>query len=424
MAIESSVLYWLWLSDITGLDTQRAKYLYHCFGSSIERLYLAEEDSLKYYELKPSILKQLLDKSLDKARAMVKRCQDAEQEILTFQDALYPHKLRELPDAPLLLYYKGKIPQVDSSLSLAMLGARKATPYGIREATEIALMLNQAKVLLVTGMATGIDCATIRGALKGGNPLISVVAGGVDVVSPKQHDILYHDVEERGLLISAFPPKTPPYGKNFHLRNRILCGLANGVFVVECEATGGSMKSALIAKELQRDLFALPTHVRSPMTGANHLIRYYGGVLTQHAQDILSYYKHRYPQHHLSPEVVAQRVADTVTVIPPSNPRKKTQTKKSKKNTTTSPQEVPPETPSPEGRTFISLSQQKTLLSDDQRVLLEFLAEGDYGADFLVETSEIPIKRVISALTILEMDGRIEEVAEGKYHSLVLLEQT
>lgn len=424
MAVDSSVKYWLWLSTRRGLNPQVAVHLYECLGRSIQRLYLAEERELSCYGLSPTALASLLDKNLDLPHQIMGDCDKELMQVITYQDAVYPNKLRNLVNPPLVLYAKGRIPILDGALSFAVVGARDATPSGIAEATELSLSLNKAGVYLVTGMAEGIDSAGIEGALKGGNPLVSVVAGGINRPFPRENERFYHDVATIGVVFSEYPPNTPHMGKHFRPRNRILSGLSDGVLIVECSQTGGSMMTATIAEEQGRDLFAMPGNVRAPNSrGPHRLIQRHGAYLCTCASDILDFYQGKYPllRHKaLQQGVVEERVAEAVAHVPVKTPRQKpkeTGAKKPKTGATATPEQ------GDFGREFVPVSQQKNRFTDDQIQLLHTMGEKPHSIDGLVELSQIPAKRVLSAVTMLEMDGALKEISSGLFQSQVNLEK-
>ncbi len=417
--MESSLKYWLWLSTRAGLSSGKAADLYHHFRRSIEHVYLAQEEHFRPFSFSPAVLRQLLDKSLQSVEGILTRCYQNQIHLLTYQDAQYPQKFRIMPDPPIVLYLKGNLPPVDEQLSITMVGSRSATPYGCRATTEIALELSQAGAIVVTGMAEGIDVSAVEGALKAGGPLISVVAGGIDRPFPPEHAPLYQDVASVGVMVSEYPPGTPHLGRHFRPRNRILCGFSNGVFLAESKLSGGSMMTATLAQEQQRELFALPGDISSPTSkGCHHLIQNHNAFLTTCAQDILRYYQRRYPLHYYR-NTNAQQAR--VEEVPPPRKREK-KSSSSRKTTAPNSQAESPQATQAESLPFVPLSQQKDRFTEDQITLLLSLDRETKHIDILLELTQIPPKRAISALTLLEMDGCVQEVSPSNYRSLLTLE--
>lgn len=414
--MHSIVKYWLWLSSRRGIGCQTIHHLLETFQTP-ERLYLATEEELAPFRFSEKQMEELRDKGFDRVDKILGDCAKEEVRIMTYQDASYPLALRELVDAPLVLYLKGRHLDLDQSLIIAMVGAREPSQYGITQGAKLALELTHAGVLVVTGMAEGIDSACLQGALKAGGPVVSVVAGGVDSPFPPRSAPLYRDVSTTGLLISEYPPGTPHRGAHFPQRNRILSGLSQGLIVVESKESGGTMISANHALEQNRDLFALPGDIRTPTSLGPHRLMQQGAYPLTSYRDVLEYYRERFPLlsgPSLSPQTVAERVSDLSGGSGKPSGTKGNQGPKA--------QSAPPQ-PKPKEEEALSLSQQKKRFTDDQIQLLQAMTE-PCSSDQLVELTQMPAKRVLSALTMLQIDGAVQEVGHRRFESKVLLEPT
>ncbi len=206
--------------------------------------------------------------------------------ILTFRDQGYPRNLLQIYDPPPLLYVRGEFGEGDS-LAVAIVGSRKGSPYGRAVTKRISKELSSTRVTVVSGMARGIDTVAHVGALEAGGRTIAVLGCGVDIVYPPENKRLFWDIIEHGVIISEFPISTPPEGKNFPKRNRIISGLSLGVVIVEATADSGSLITASHALEQGREVFAVPGNVgASTSRGTNKLIKQ-GAKLVEGAQDIL-----------------------------------------------------------------------------------------------------------------------------------------
>lgn len=405
--------YWIWLATQLGQGSPYGRILYDYFGT-VEKIYLADENQYRDAEIPPQIIAKLMDKSTTTADHILGECQRLFLLIMTYQDADYPDALRQIVNPPLVLYIRGNRIRIDERLTIAVVGARKCSGYGITATSKITLELATAGALVVTGMAEGIDSAAVRGALKSGKPMVSIVAGGVDIPFPRENYKLYEDVTQVGAVMSEYPPSTPHRGPHFPIRNRILSGIAQGVFVPECELSSGTMLTVRSAVEQSRDLFALPGNVDTPMSrGPNRLIKD-GAILVQDVRDILEYYQGQYPllRTRLSPEATAQRVEDVVRQVKAKNPTPR------KEKT-----EAPPEPQEPQDlREFIPKSEQTSKFTDDQIVILHAIEDGVLTPDQLVDRTQIPAKRVLSALTMLQVQGAVVEASNRKFRSCVKLE--
>lgn len=191
----------------------------------------------------------------------------------------YPEKLKNIDAPPYALYVKGKLPD-QKKKTIAIVGARKCSPYGEQMALEYGEILAKAGIQILSGMARGIDGAGQRGALNAGGTTYSVLGCGVDICYPREHMGLYMDIQKEGGLISEKAPGTPPLPANFPARNRIISGLSDVVLVMEAKEKSGSLITADMALDQGKDVFALPGPVTSPLSqGCHKLIAQGAGIL-------------------------------------------------------------------------------------------------------------------------------------------------
>jgi len=198
----------------------------------------------------------------------------------------YPPLLEEISDPPLVLYCKGLMESLDAS-RVAIVGTRRPTYYGLQMAQGLAFDLGKRGVSIVSGLARGIDAAAHRGCLEAEGRTVAVFGCGIDVVYPREHRRLTEEISERGLLVSEFPPGTAPAPQNFPVRNRVISGLSMGTLIVEANEYSGSLITARLALEQNREVFALPGNLTSPQSfGPNYLIKQ-GAKLVQVWRDIV-----------------------------------------------------------------------------------------------------------------------------------------
>lgn len=210
--------------------------------------------------------------------------------IITKEDTFYPSLLKEIYDPPQVLFCKGDLSILKNEKNISIVGARKATWYGKNVAKEIGQKLSEEGFTVTSGMALGIDAYAHLGALEGSGGTIGVLGCGIDEVYPKQNQKLYQMVEEKGLLLSAYPLGTQPYAGNFPARNRIISGLSKGVVVVEAQLKSGALITVDFATEQGRDIFAVPGNINSTMSsGSNNLIKD-GAIMVTKYQDVLAEY--------------------------------------------------------------------------------------------------------------------------------------
>lgn len=205
--------------------------------------------------------------------------------LITFTSSDYPKSLFEIPDPPPFMYIKGKI--YSRELSLAVVGSRRATSYGLITTRRIAKELAVRGVSIISGMARGVDTAAHIGALEAAGRTVGVLGCGVDKIYPPENLKLFEEISEKGCLLSEFPLGTLPLAENFPRRNRIISGLSSGVLVVEAAEKSGSLITAQFALEHGRDVFAVPGNIGSnAYKGSNSLIKQ-GAKLVDCVEDIL-----------------------------------------------------------------------------------------------------------------------------------------
>lgn len=390
--------YWLWLTNLRGLSNQTRLALLRHFGTP-EDIYYADEDEILLTE---GITRQqaalLADHDLTAANRILADCQRLNISILTLQDAAYPGRLKNIYDPPCLLYYKGRMSSFDEEAAIAVVGTRDCSPYGVACAEKLSYGLASGGALIVTGLAAGVDAAAARGALRGGGTVAGVVGNGLDIAYPYENRYLYEDVAAAGVLISEYPPGTRPAASHFPVRNRILSGLSLAALVVEAKERSGALITANTALEQGRDVFAVPGPIDADNSvGCNRLIRDGAGLVSE-AWDILREYEARFPdklrqkESREEPEVLGYqaRQKEEPRVVPPS----------------------------------LDPADPALGLTDDQIRLLRLLPEEDpIQVDDLIELSGIPTRRVLSALTMLEIENYVTQHSGKHYTRAVALSE-
>jgi DNA processing protein len=206
--------------------------------------------------------------------------------ILTLADDNYPRQLLEISDPPALLYVSGRADLL-SRPSLAMVGSRHASAQGAANAERFARAFSDAGLVVVSGLALGIDAAAHRGALGGASGTVAVLGTGADIVYPAHNRALAREIAARGALVSEFPLGTQPLPAHFPRRNRLISGLALGCLVVEAAADSGSLITARLATEQGREVFAIPGSIHSPLARGCHALIKQGAKLVEGARDVL-----------------------------------------------------------------------------------------------------------------------------------------
>jgi DNA processing protein len=250
-----------------------------------EAVFKASRSMLENLGLRPETLAYLQEPDWYQVDADLAWRDSPEAQILLFTDAAFPPLLKDIPDPPPVLFVIGDT-AILGHKQLAMVGSRHPTPAGLETAEEFARHLAGNGIVITSGLAMGIDAASHRGALAGGGMTVAVAGTGLDRVYPARHRELAHQIAAHGVLVSEFPPGTPPTAANFPRRNRIISGLSMGVLVVEAAMRSGSLITAKLAAEQGREVFAVPGSIHNPQArGCNSLIRQ-GAKLVETANDI------------------------------------------------------------------------------------------------------------------------------------------
>ena len=343
---------------------------------------------LNTYHTATEALKNLSPKfrlfSEAQAEHELKLAQSKNIKLIAFDDSAYPQKLRELEDAPPFIYVLGRTDILNHVPSVAIVGARNASINGRKLASKIAYDLTNSDVLIISGMARGIDTAAHKGAMYALNqqgPTIAVLGTGADVVYPAENQAVYEQIAEQGAVVSEFLLGTSAQSNNFPRRNRIVSALADATLVVEAGLHSGSLITARLALEQGRDVFAVPgSPIEARSAGPNKLIRE-GAFLAENAEDILSNLN---LSRHKKIKPLPQTAQDDLFAKPLD---------KVKNN--------------------VDIPQQPDTSKSELKVIDCLTAEGVY-VDEIIRATGLDSATVSLELLELEMDGRIERQVGNK----------
>jgi DNA processing protein len=279
---------WVELNMTPGIGPRAAAKLLERFGSA-EAVYSATRAELERLRLVPEAIDSIIARDLrPRAEAEIAKVTKLGGDILLLDDGVYPSSLREIYDPPIVLYVKGAWSECWDQPCVGVVGSRKCSTYGQNAALMLSRDLAQRGVTVVSGFARGIDAAAHRGALEANGRTVAVLGTGIDEAYPRDHKKLAVEILDKGgALVSQFPLGTPPIPENFPYRNRIISGLSLGVVVVEASEYSGSLITARLAMEQNREVFAVPGNITSRNSfGTNYLIKGAGAKLVQQWQDI------------------------------------------------------------------------------------------------------------------------------------------
>ena len=290
MGVEKEYLYWLF--QIPGMGAVTLRRLWERF-QSFQKIYNMEGSFL---EQQGYLTKRTADhfdrwkQNLSDKREEYKNLSKKGIQFISVLDETYPNRLRNLYDFPMGLFVKGSLPR-DQIPSVALIGARDCSNYGIQVAQRLAEDLGRAGVQVISGMALGVDGAAHQGTLRANGRTFAVLGSGVDVCYPRRHWSLYCQIPEKGGVLSEFCPGQQALPQHFPMRNRIISGLSDVIVVVEAREKSGSLITVELGLEQGKEIFAVPGAITDELSkGCNQLIRQGAGVITA-SEDILEYFQ-------------------------------------------------------------------------------------------------------------------------------------
>lgn len=289
------MVYWIWLSISCTPGTGTFAKLISQFDSA-KAVYDADEKAIaRCVGYKTSDRSLLNNKDTEKAEQIYSFCVKNKVGLLTYNDELFPQSLREIDTPPVLLYYRGILPDFNRLFCVASVGTRSLSDYGRKNAFTICYDLASAGAVTVSGMAIGIDGVSMSGALSAGGKVIAVIGSGIDVCYPPQHLKLAREIVKNGCVLTEYPPKTPPSKHNFPIRNRLISGLSAATVVMEGRERSGSLITARYAKEQNRQVYALPGNVGSKTSEVTNLLMKNGAKPITSAEDVIRDFEQLYP---------------------------------------------------------------------------------------------------------------------------------
>lgn len=280
--------YLMWLTRIDGIGIKKLRALLNIFGTA-ENIWYA-----KPYELKVvnNISNDLADKIISLRKASIIELYTEELykkdiKFISIKNHMYPRLLREIPDAPIGLYIKGNLPK-DDLAKVSIIGSRKCSEYGVNASYKLSKDLGKRKLVIVSGMAKGIDSMAHKGAIDSQGSTIAVLGCGVDICYPVENRALYEKIINLGAVVSEHPPGTKPIPGFFPLRNRIISGLSCATIVIEAGKKSGTLITVGQALDQGRDVYAVPGNINNKLSeGTNNLIKQ-GANLISSYDDVLN----------------------------------------------------------------------------------------------------------------------------------------
>ncbi len=365
--------YWIWYSLLFSFRNLTARKALEIYGSP-RALYDLEEEEMKQFP--QDFRRKLQKKDLSRAEQIIAECQKKHIHIITYESERYPERLKNIADYPYVIYHIGKWYDFDRLPVLAVVGTRECTEYGESVAEGFSKELAKAGMLIISGLARGIDAHAHLGALKAGGDTVAVLGCGIDVMYPLENKHIYELIYVHGGVISEYPPGDK--GKNYYFpaRNRLISALSVGALIVEAGEGSGSLITANCALEQGKDVFAIPDSVLAKQSEGSLKLIQQGAKCVARVEDILVEYEGQYPFRRLE-----------------------------KKHP---------------GRDVEEMRKQKFIasfsgLDESEHCILETLTLTPMLSDDIADKTGLTTSQVISALTLLEIKGAVQALPGRRY---------
>lgn len=376
--------HWVWLATRSGIGVRGRAELLRRFGTA-ERIYAMDRAALQAEEgLRRSWLEPLLDKTLDGAERILAQCDRFDIRLLTYAEPAYPERLRNIADPPALLYYQGRLPDFDHEAAIAVVGSRRCSAYGLLHAKQFSRLIAASGGLVMSGGARGIDTMALQSAMDLPEPVVCVLACGLDIAYPPENGQLFAQIASRGCLLSEYPPGTSPMRGNFPVRNRILSGLSVGVLVVEASAQSGAL-------------------------------------MPENGWELLQEYTHLFPGKLADGrrrEVMEQRFGSHYAAAVPAQPLPERLAKPARP-AAPSPEKSPvldkKDIDNPPARPYSDRKKAPPALSGDEAAVYAALTPEPILADLLTEHTGLPPQRLLAAMTMLQIKGLAKKLPGNRY---------
>ncbi len=416
--ISSNAVYWIWLTLAIGYNNPKIKRISELYPD-ISRFYSAGEREWRLSGiLTQKDIQNLSLAKLSDANAIIDRCRELGYSILCIDDKAYPKCLYNIYSPPALLYIDGKFPDIDNRFSVGIVGTRRATQYGIKNSYKFAYALSKYGTIIVSGGALGIDGASHRGTLAADGITVCVRGCGLNCSYLKENADIRRTIPKKGAVISEYPPDETPRNYYFPARNRIISALSDGVLIIESGAKSGSLITADLAIEQGKEVFALLGNNSPQNEGSNSRIKEGSAIPVTDFMDILNTYDNLYA---INGDVDLDGISLSDIENAPVKGKKPPKEKRiylnrnepaslhsvsdslTQKNSIRNPVQNKPE------------HKSNLDLPDTALRVYNYIGNEPVQVDKISNDLSIPIFKVLTALTILEMKGLVTALQGRKY---------
>ena len=393
----ASIKYWVWLSAQTGVSPAAKAALLRHYGDAETAFFAPAGEFGRIKGISAGDAAVLESRDMSRVEDILAGCRQLDIRPVTMQDADYPERLRNIFAPPAVIYVKGKLPELDDEAAIAVIGTRKASPYGLKMGSRLAGEIVRCGGIVISGLTSGVDAAAARGALLADGVCIGVLGTSHDM----EKGSLARDVCVKGALISEYPPGTQPLRSHFRDRNRISAGLSVGVTVVEAPEKSGALLFAAEANDQGKEIFAVPGNADAPNSAGTIALMQEGAKPVRTGWDILCEFADLFPGK--------LRQAEAAEM--PENGKNHAETGEKE------PEGAKKGIDKEKSRGYIDLKEQLARLSEEQLKIISAIDKGASHIDDVIENTGLSTPKVLAQLTVLEIKGFIRR-EPGKRISL------
>lgn len=393
--ISENAKYWLRLSKALGFCNKKIKALYEMY-SDISVFFEGGENEWRFCGIfSDRDLDHLKNIGRETSDSIISRCEELGYSIISIDDSLYPQCLREISDPPAVIYVWGNLPDVDNLDSVGIVGTRTASNYGLKNSYSFGYALSRYGIVVISGGALGVDCASHRGALAANGVTVCVRGCGINYPYLMDNAAMREAITNKGAVISEYPPDTPPMPYQFPERNRIIAALSDGLLIIESGKKSGSLITAGYALQMGRQLFALLGNNSPENEGSNGMIKNGSAKPITDIMDIVVALRNSEVQFEPDEDIPL----DELEKIPVKPHREKANKAKPSKQK----EKKQPEHTEQEMLAKKPVHREVSGLSQDAEKVYRYLSADPVNTDKISQDTCLPISRVLTALTQLEI---------------------
>ncbi len=395
----AALKYWIWLADAQVSPNTKSALLRR-YGDA-QRAFFAPTGEISATEgVSSADAERLEARDLTESARIIAECEKAEIEIITIEDRAYPARLKNIYAPPPVLFVKGKLPPLDESAAIAVVGTRKASDYGLKMARELAFEIVKCGGIIVSGLTNGIDAAAAFGALNAGGKCIGVL--GTDILQDKTE--LARRVSSRGALVSEYAPGVSAKRSFFRDRNRITAGLAVGALAVEAPERSGTRLFIEEAAEQGKEIFAVPANADASNSAGTIGMLKDGAKLVTNGWDVMSEFEWRFPETIHRPELADMKAVSSAPLPPEITKKRAARHKNSKKVIDKA-----------ENTSYIDLKAQLDGLNEAQLKIVGAIEPDGTHIDDIIEKCGLSAAIVLAQLTVLEIKGFVSRIPGRRF---------